>query len=147
MTEFKHGERPSEQLKETPMSEETSFRKGTIVLHTKKSYIGIVRFDLGARADLLTPLGVVARVKIKNLIPLQEAAADLRHREAYLAALEKLPEGSCLIDIVGDVWYKTCSAWKCLASAFAELEEWVCSDRVRVSFPVFDTKQIDKKEV
>lgn len=129
------------------MSEETSFRKGTLVLHTKKSYIGIVRFNLKARADLLTPCGIVARVKTKNLIPLQEAAAELSHREAYLAALEKLPEGSCLIDSSGDVWYKTCSAWRCLASAFAELEEWVCSDRVRVSFPVFDTKQIDKKEV
>lgn len=84
------------------MSEETRFRKGTIVLHTKKSYIGIVRFDLGARADLLTPWGIVARVKIKNLIPLQEAAEDPNHREAYLAALEKLPEGSCLIDKAGD---------------------------------------------
>lgn len=39
------------------MSEETRLRKGTLVLHTKKSYIGIVRFDLGARADLLTPWG------------------------------------------------------------------------------------------
>lgn len=129
------------------MSEETRLRKGTIVLHTKKSYVGIVRFNLGARADLLTPRGVVAGVKTKNLIPLQEAAADLNHREAYLAALEKLPEGSCLIDSVGDTWYKTCSAWTCQASAFAELEEWVCSDRIRVSFPVFDTKQIDKKDV
>ena len=129
------------------MSEETRLRKGTIVLHTKKSYIGIVRFSLGARADLLTPRGVVAGVKTKNLIPLQEAAGDPNHRGAYLAALEKLPEGSCLIDSIGDVWYKTCAAWKCLASAFAELEEWACSDRVRVSFPVFDTKQIDKKEV
>lgn len=129
------------------MSEETRFRKGTIVLHTKKSYIGIVRFNLNARVDLLTPRGVVARVKIKNLIPLQEAAEDPNHREAYLAALEKLPEGSCLIDKVGDVWYKTCSAWRCLASAFAELEEWVCSDQDRVSFPVFDLEQIDKKEV
>lgn len=129
------------------MSEETSFRKGAIVLHTKKSYIGIVRFDLGARADLLTPSGVVARVKCKHLIPLKEAAEALNHREAYLAALEKLPEGSCLIDSAGDVWYKTYSAWRCLASAFAELEEWACSDRVRVSFPVFETKQIDKKEV
>lgn len=129
------------------MSEETRIRKGTLVLHTKKSYIGIVRFNLNTRVDLLTPLGVVARVKSKNLIPLQEAAADLNHQEAYLAALEKLPEGSCLIDSLGDVWYKTCSAWKCLASAFAELEEWVCTDRIRVSFPVFDTKQIDKKDV
>lgn len=129
------------------MSEETRFRKGTLVLHTKKSYIGIVRFNLEARADLLTPRGVVARVKNKNLIPLQEAAGDLNHRGAYLAALEKLPEGSCLIDSIGDVWYKTCSAWRCLASAFAELEEWACSERVRVSFPVFDTKQIYKKEV
>nr|DAP99353.1 MAG TPA: hypothetical protein [Caudoviricetes sp.] len=129
------------------MSEETSFRKGTIVLHTKKSYIGVVRLNLGARVGLLTPRGVVAGVKIKNLIPLQEAAEDLNHREAYLAALEKLPEGSCLIDRVGDVWYKTCSAWRCLDSAVAELEEWACSDRVRVSFPVFDLKQIDKKEV
>lgn len=129
------------------MNEETRFRKGTLVLHTKKLYIGIVRFDLGARADLLTPRGVVARVKTKNLIPLQEAAEDFNHRRAYLAALEKLPEGSCLIDSVGDVWYKTSSAWKCLASAFAELEEWACSERVRVSFPVFDTKQIYKKDV
>lgn len=40
-----------------------------------------------------------------------------------------------------------CSAWRCLASAFAEFGEWACSDRVRVSFPVFDTKQIDKTEV
>ena len=68
------------------MSGENSFRKGTIVLHTKKSYVGIVRFDLGARADLLTPRGVVARVKTKNLTPLREAATDSNHREAYLAA-------------------------------------------------------------
>lgn len=129
------------------MGEETRFRKGTLVLHTKKSYIGVVGFDLGARVDLLTPRGIVAGVKLKNLIPLQEAAGDLNHRGAYLAALEKLPEGSCLIDSIGDVWYKTCSAWRCLASAFAELEEWACSERVRVSFPVFDTKQIYKKEV
>lgn len=129
------------------MSEETRLRKGTIVLHTKKSYIGIVRFNLRARADLLTPRGVVAGVKTKNLIPLQEAAGDPNHRGAYLAALEKLPEGSCLIDGIGDVWHKTCSAWKCLDSAFAELEEWACSYRVRVSFPVLGTKQIDKKEV
>lgn len=129
------------------MSKETSLRRGSIVLHTKKSYIGIVRFNLKARADLLTPRGIVASVKTKNLIPLQEAAEDLNHRGAYLAALEKLPEGSCLIDRVGDAWYKTCSAWRCLASAFAEFEEWACSERVRVSFPVFDTKQIDKKEV
>ena len=129
------------------MSEENRFRKGTIVLHTKKSYIGIVRLNLKARVDLLTPWGVVARVKTKNLILLQEAAGDPNHREAYLAALEKLPEGSCLIDSVGDVWYKTCSAWRCLAGAFAELEEWVCSNRVRVSFPVFDLEQLDKKEV
>lgn len=129
------------------MSEETCCRKGTIVLHTKKSYIGIVRFNLEARADLLTPRGVVARVKTKNLIPLQEAAEDLNHRGSYLAALGKLPEGSCLIDSIGDVWYKTHSAWRCLVSVFADLEEWACSDRVRVSFPVFSTKQIDKKEV
>lgn len=129
------------------MSEETRFHKGTIVLHTKKSYIGIVRFCLGDRVDLLTPRGVVSRVKTKNLTPLREAAEGLNHREAYLAALEKLPEGSCLIDRVGDVWYKTLSAWRCLASHFAEFEEWVCSDQVQVSFPVLDTKQIDKKEM
>ena len=73
------------------MSEETRLRKGTLVLHAKKSYIGIVRFNLEARADLLTPRGIVARVKTKNLIPLQEAAGDPNHRGAYLAALEKLP--------------------------------------------------------
>ena len=129
------------------MREETRLRKGTLVLHTKKSYIGIIRLDLESQADLLTPRGVVARVKTKNLIPLQEAAEDPNHREAYLAALEKLPEGSCLIDRIGDVWYRTPSAWRCLASHFAELEEWACTDRVRVSFPVIDTKQIDKKEV
>lgn len=129
------------------MSDETRFRKGTFVLHTKKSYIGIVRCNLGARVDLLTPRGVVSRVKTKNLIPLQEAAEDPNHREAYLAALEKLPEGSCLIDRGGDVWYRTPSAWKCLASHFAEFEEWACSDQARVSFPVIDTKQLDKKEV
>lgn len=39
------------------MSEENRFRKGTIVLHTKKSYIGIVRLNLKARVDLLTPWG------------------------------------------------------------------------------------------
>lgn len=128
------------------MSKETSFRKGAIVLHTKKSYIGVVGFDLGARVDLITPRGIVAGVKLKNLILLKEAAEDPNHRGAYLAALEKLPEGSCLIDIVGDVWYKTCSAWRCLASAVAEFEEWACSDRVRLSFPIIDTKQIDKKE-
>jgi hypothetical protein len=128
------------------MSEENRYRKGTFVLHTKKSYIGIVRFCLGARVDLLTPRGVVARVKSKNLLPLQEATEDLNHRGAYLAALEKLPEGSCLIDSIGDVWYKTHSAWRCLASTFAELEERSCSDRVRVSFPVSEPKQIDKKE-
>lgn len=129
------------------MSGENSLRQGTIVLHTKKSYVGIVRLDLGAQVDLLTPRGVVSRVKPKNLILLQEAAEDPNHREAYLAALEKLPEGSCLIDRVGDVWYRTPSAWRCLASHFAEFEEWACTDQVRVSFPVIETKQIDKKEI
>lgn len=129
------------------MNEENRLREGTIVLHTKKSYIGIVRFNLESRADLLTPRGVVARVKTKHLVPLREAAEDLNHREAYLAALEKLPEGSCLIDRVGDVWYRTPAAWRCLASHFAEFEEWACSDQVRVSFPIIDIKQINKKEV
>ena len=129
------------------MNEENCLRKGTIVLHTKKSYIGIVRFSLESQVDLLTPRGIVAWVKTKNLVPLREAAEDPNHREAYLAALGKLPEGSCLIDRVGDVWYRTPSAWRCLASRFAEFEEWACSDQVRVLFPVIDTKQIDKKEV
>lgn len=38
------------------MSGGTHFRKGTFVLHTKKSYIGIVRFHLGDRIQVPFPV-------------------------------------------------------------------------------------------
>lgn len=119
------------------MSEETRFRKGTLVLHTKKSYVGIVRFNLGARADLLTPRGVVARVKAKNLIPLQEAALQAAHN---------LPVGSVGLDNTGDLWTKTEGGWKgALYKAFP-FDEWFSSSMARIYPAIPKNGYISKKE-
>lgn len=122
-------------------------KRGDVVFHTKKHFIGYITSFGTVHADVDTPKGVVRDVNRKNLVLLTKALrADSSHREAAYTAVRALPVGSVGVDDSGDVWVKKEEGWDGLEFQGLTLESWFSDSPAKLFPAIPETKIISKKE-
>lgn len=125
----------------------TAFKKGDVVFHKKKHFIGyVVDNDL----DLFsvgTPNGVVEGLNPQKFIKLSKAL-DQNHplREESLRAAHSLPVGSVGLDNAGDLWTKTEDGWKGALYRSLTFDVWFSSSMAQIYPAIPKNGFISKKE-
>lgn len=125
----------------------TAFKKGDVVFHTKKHFIGYVSDDDLDIFSVATPNGVVEDLNPGKFIKLSKALSkDHPLREAALQAAHNLPVGSVGLDNVGDLWTKTEEGWKGALYRSLSFDVWFSSSLVRIYPAIPKNNYISKKE-
>lgn len=125
----------------------TAFKKGDVVFHKKKHFIGYVSEDEADLLSVATPNGVVEDLNPKKFIKLAKALSqDHPLREEALQAAHNLPVGSVGLDNAGDLWTKTEEGWKGVLYRSLSFDVWFYSSRARIYPAIPKTGYISKKE-
>lgn len=124
-----------------------TFKKGDVVFHKKKRFIGYVIDDDMALFSVATPKGVVEDLNPKKFIKLSKALSPGHPlREEALRAVHNLPVGSVCLDNAGDLWTKTEEGWKGALYRSLSFDVWFSSSMAKI-YPAIPTNgYISKKE-
>lgn len=124
-----------------------TFKKGDVVFHKKKHYIGYVSDDELDLFSVATPNGVVEDLDPQKFIKLSKAISqDHPLREEALRAAHNLPVGSVGLDNAGDLWTKTEDGWKGALYRSLSFDVWFSSSMVRIYPAIPKNGYISKKE-
>lgn len=124
-----------------------TFKKGDVVFHKKKHFIGYVSDDDLDLFSVATPEGVVEGLNPKKLIKLSKALRQAHPlREEALQAVHNLPVGSVGFDNSGAIWTKTAEGWKSVIYRSFSFDDWFSCSRVRVYPAIPKNDYISKKE-
>lgn len=124
-----------------------TFKKGDVVFHKKKHFIGYVYDDEPDTFSVATPKGVVEGLNPNKSIKLSKALSqDHPLREAALQAVHNLPVGSVGFDNAGDIWTKTEEGWKGALYRSLSFDVWFSSSTARVYPAIPKNDYISKKE-
>lgn len=110
-----------------------NFKKGDVVFHKKKHFIGYVSDNDADLFSVATPNGVVEVLNPKDLISLSKALSKAHPlREDALRAAKNLPVGSVGLDNSGDLWIKTEDGWEGSLYRLLSFEAWFSTSRARI---------------
>lgn len=124
-----------------------TFKKGDVVFHKKKHFIGYVSDDDLGLFSVATPKGVVEGLNPKKLIKLSKAfSQDHPLREEALRAAHNLPVGSVGLDNAGDLWTKTEGGWEGVLYRALSFDVWFSDSMVRIHPAIPKNDYISKKE-
>ena len=124
-----------------------TFKKGDVVFHKKKHFIGYASDDDLDLFSVATPEGVVEDLNPKKFIKLSKALSlDHPLREEALRAVHNLPGGSVGFDNAGDIWTKTEEGWKGVLYRSLSFDVWFSSSMARVHPAIPKNGYISKKE-
>lgn len=124
-----------------------TFKKGDVVFHKKKHFIGYVSDDGLDLFSVVTPKGVVEDLNPKKFIKLPKALSQGHPlREEALQAVHNLPVGSVGLDNAGDLWTKTEEGWKGVLYSAIPFDVWFSCPTVRIYPAIPKTGCISKKE-
>ena len=122
-------------------------KRGDVVFHKKKYFIGYVSDDDLDLFSVATPKGVVEDLNPKEFIKLSKAfSQDYHLREKALQAAQKLPVGSVGFDNAGDLWTKTEEGWKGALYTEITFDDWFSCSTARIYPAIPKTGCISKKE-
>lgn len=125
----------------------TTLKRGDVVFHKKKHYIGYVSDDDLDLFSVATPNGVVEDLNPQKFIRLSKAISqDHPLREEALRAAHNLPVGSVGLDNAGDLWTKTEEGWKGALYRSLSFDVWFSSSMVRIYPAIPKNGYISKKE-
>lgn len=124
-----------------------ALKKGDVVFHKKKHFIGYVSDDELDLFSVATPNGVVEDLDPQKFIKLSKAISrDHPLREEALRAAHNLPVGSVGLDNVGDLWTKTETGWKGALYRSLSFDVWFSSSMARIYPAIPKNGYISKKE-
>lgn len=124
-----------------------TFKKGDVVFHKKKHFIGYVSDDDLDLFSVATPEGVVEDLNPQKFIKLSKTLSqDHPLREEALQAVHNLPVGSVGFDNAGDIWTKTEEGWKGALYRSLSFDVGFSGSRVRVYPAIPKNGYISKKE-
>nr|DAD67222.1 MAG TPA: hypothetical protein [Siphoviridae sp. ctXOZ1] len=124
-----------------------TFKKGDVVFHKKKHFIGYVSDDDLDIFSVATPKGVVEGMNPQKFIKLSKALSqDHSLREEALRAAQNLPVGSVGLDNSGDLWTKTEEGWKGALYRPLSFDVWFSSSTARIYPAIPKNDYISKKE-
>lgn len=124
-----------------------TFKKGDVVFHKKKHFVGYVSDDDLDIFSVVTPKGVVEDLNPKKFIELSRAfSPDHPLREEALQAVQNLPVGSVGLDNAGDLWTKTEEGWKGALYRSLSFDVWFSCSTARVYPAIPKNGCISKKE-
>lgn len=123
------------------------FKKGDVVFHKKKHFIGYTSDDELDMFSVATPNGFVEDLKPQKFIELSEALSqDHPLREAALRAAYNLPVGSVGLDNTGDLWTKTEDGWQSALYRSLSFDVWFSSSMVQIYPAIPTNRYLSKKE-
>lgn len=124
-----------------------TFKKGDVVFHKKKHFIGYVSDDDLDLFSVATPEGVVEDLNPQKFIKLSKTLSqDHPLREEALQAVHNLPVGSVGFDNAGDIWTKTEEGWKGALYRSLSFDVWFSGSMVRIYPAIPKNGYISKKE-
>ena len=124
-----------------------ALKKGDVVFHKKKHFIGYISDDDLDLFSVATPNGVVEGLNPKKFIKLSKALVQGHPlREKALLAAHNLPVGSVGLDNAGDLWTKTEDGWKGALYRSLSFDVWFSSSTARVYPAIPKNDFISKKE-
>lgn len=124
-----------------------TFKKGDVVFHKKKHFIGYVSDDDLDLFSVATPKGVVEDLNPKKFIKLSKALSqDHPLREWALQAVHNLPVGSVGLDNAGDLWTKTEDGWKGALYRSLSFDVWFSCSTALIYPAIPKNAYISKKE-
>ena len=124
-----------------------TFKKGDVVFHKKKHFIGYTSDDDLDSFSVATPEGVVKDLNPKKFIKLSKALSQGHPlREEALRAVHNLPVGSVGFDNAGDIWTKTEEGWKEALYRSLPFDVWFSGSMVRIHPAIPKKGYISKKE-
>lgn len=124
-----------------------TLKKGDVVFHKKKHFIGYVSDNELDMFSVVTPKGVVAELNPQKFIKLSKALSqDHPLREVALQAVHNLPVGSVGIDSTGDLWTNTEEGWKGALYRSLSFDVWFSCSTARIYPAIPETGYISKKE-
>nr|DAP99352.1 MAG TPA: hypothetical protein [Caudoviricetes sp.] len=124
-----------------------TFKKGDVVFHKKKHFIGYVSDDGLDVFSVVTPKGVVEDLNPKKFIELSRALSQgYPLREEALRAVQSLPVGRVGLDKAGDLWTKTEEGWKGALYRSLSFDVWFSCSTARVYPAIPKNCYISKKE-
>lgn len=125
----------------------TTLKKGDVVFHKKKYFIGYVSEDGADSVSVATPNGVVEDLNPEKFIKLSKALRQGHPlREDALRAANNLPVGSVGLDNAGDLWIKTEEGWKGALFRSLSFDVWFSSSMARIYPAIPKSGFISKKE-
>ena len=125
----------------------TTLKKGDVVFHKKKHFIGYVADDDLDLFSVATPNGIVEGLNPMKFIKLSKALnQDHPLREEALQAVHNLPVGSVGLDNTGDLWTKTEEGWKGALYRSLSFDVWFSSSMARIYHAIPKNGYISKKE-
>lgn len=124
-----------------------NFKKGDVVFHKKKHFIGYVADDDLDICSVATPNGVVEYLNPTKVIKLSKALCQGHPlREEALRAAHNLPVGSVGLDNAGDLWTKTEDGWRGALYRALSFDVWFSCSTARIYPAIPKTGCISKKE-
>jgi len=124
-----------------------TFKKGDVVFHKKKHFIGYVSDGELDMFSVVTPKGVVEDLNPNKFIKLSKALSqDRTLREEALQAVQNLPVGSVGFDNAGDIWTKTNDGWKGALYRSLSFDVWFSCSMARIYPAIPKNDYISKKE-
>ena len=124
-----------------------NFKKGDVVFHKKRHFIGYVADDDLDLLSVVTHNGVVEDLNPKKFIKLPKAlSVDHPLREEALRAAHNLLVGSVGLDKTGDLWIKTAEGWKGALYRSLSFDVWFSCSTVRIYPAIPKHGYISKKE-
>lgn len=124
-----------------------TFKKGDVVFHKKRHFIGYVSDDDLDLFSVATPEGVVEDLNPQKFIKLSKALSqDHPLREEALQAAHNLPVGSAGLDNSGDLWTKTEEGGKGALYSSLSFDIWFSCSMARIYPAIPKNGHISKKE-
>lgn len=124
-----------------------TFKKGDVVFHKKKHFIGYAADDDLDVFSVATPKGVVEDLNPQKFIKLSKAFSQTHPlREEALRAAHDLPVGSVGFDNTGDIWTKTEDGWEGVFYRSLSFDVWFSCSKARIYPAIPKNDCISKKE-
>ena len=122
-------------------------KRGDVVFHKKKHFIGYVSDDDLDLFSVATTKGVVEDLNPEKFIKLSKALSQGHPlREKALQAVHNLPVGSVGFDNSGDIWTKAEEGWEGALYRALSFDVWFSCSEARIYPAIPKNDYISKKE-